>query len=83
LHAVTTISSNVISRAFATMASSSGACWSNGETLPPDGLAAKSPVSSKRLRHLIAELALISKCSAVSRRDAPPQPSQSPVREGR
>src|SRR6202011_2007163 len=47
------------------------ACSSKAEVLPPVGLAAMLPVSSKRCSHLTAELALISKRSAASRRDAP------------
>jgi hypothetical protein len=42
-----------------------------GEMLPPVGLAATLPVSCQRCIHLTAELALTSKRSAASRRDAP------------
>jgi hypothetical protein len=41
------------------------------ETLPPRGLGLALPLSRQRCIHLIAELTLISKRSAASRRDAP------------
>jgi hypothetical protein len=44
---------------------------SNGDVLAPRGFAAQLPVSRKHFTHLIAVLALISKCSAASRREAP------------
>src|SRR5664280_517636 len=47
------------------------ACFSNGEVLPPCGLAVELPASRQRCNHLTAALGLISKCSAASRREAP------------
>ena len=44
---------------------------SNGETLPPRGFGAALRLSVQRCSHLTAELALTSKRSAASRRDAP------------
>jgi hypothetical protein len=66
-----TISSNVKSGLSTTKASSHCACSSNGELLPPLGFAATLPVVHQRCIHLTAELALTSRLSAASRRDAP------------
>jgi hypothetical protein len=65
------ISSNVKSGCFAIKASSQSACFSNGEVLPPRGIAVELPASRQRCSHLTAALALISKCSAASRREPP------------
>jgi hypothetical protein len=46
------------------------ACASNGDTLPPRGFGAALRLSRQRCSHLTAELALMSKRSAASRRDA-------------
>jgi hypothetical protein len=64
-------SSSVKSGCFAIKASSQFACFSNGEVLPPCRLAVELPASRQRCSHLTAALALISKCSAASRREAP------------
>jgi SSS family solute:Na+ symporter len=47
------------------------ACVSNGDILPPRGLGAALRLSFHRCTHLTAELTLMSKRSAASRRDAP------------
>jgi hypothetical protein len=60
LRMAVTISSSVKSGCPATSASSHCACFSNGDMLPPLGLAATLPVASQRCIHLIAELALTS-----------------------
>jgi hypothetical protein len=60
LRIATTTSSSVKSGCSATSTSSHCACSSNGEVLPPLGLAAKLPVSSQRCLHSIAALAPIS-----------------------
>ena len=67
-----TISSNVKSGRFATTASNQVAWSSNGERLPPRGFADVLPPSNHSCSHLIAELTLMLKRSAASRRDAPP-----------
>jgi hypothetical protein len=59
------------------------ACASNGEALPPRGFGAALPLSSQRCTHLIAELALMSKRSAASRRDAPSMVTASITRSRR
>src|ERR1700756_3907259 len=49
-------------------------CWeyfSNGEVLPPRGIASEVPSSRKRCTQRMAELALTWNCSAASRRDPP------------
>jgi hypothetical protein len=66
-----TISSSVRSGCSVTMVSIHSACCSNGEVLPPRGFGPEMPSACQRCSHLTAELALISKCSAASRRDAP------------
>jgi hypothetical protein len=66
-----TISSNVKFGLSATKASSHCACSSNGDLLPPLGFAAMLPVVHHRCIHLTPELALTSRLSAASRRDAP------------
>ena len=66
-----TTSSSVKSGCSAIKPNRKFACFSNGDVLPPVGLAAMLPVLSQRCSHLTAELALISKRSAASRRDAP------------
>jgi len=71
LRIAATISSSVRSGCSAISASKQSACFSSGEMLPPVGLAATLPVSCQRCIHLTAELALTSKRSAASRRDAP------------
>jgi hypothetical protein len=71
LRIAATISSSVKSDCWEIKANSQSACSSNGEILPPVGLAAILPVSSQRCSHFTAELALTSKQSAASRRDAP------------
>ena len=64
-------SSRVKSGCLETSVSSQSAYCSNGDVLPPRGLAAQHPVSRKHLTHLTAALGLISNCSAASRREAP------------
>src|SRR4029453_81183 len=59
------------------------ACASNGETLPPRGFGAALPLSSQRCTNLIAELALMSKRSAASRRDSPSMVTASITRSRR
>ena len=71
LRIAATISSSVKSDCWEIKANSQSACSSNGEILPPVGLAAILPVSSQRCSHFTAELALTSKQPAASRRDAP------------
>jgi len=66
-----TTSSSVKSGCFAISANSQSACSSNGDVLPPRGLAAHRPLARKQVTHLIAALGLTSNCSAASRRDAP------------
>jgi len=46
-------------------------CSSNGEILPPRGLAAQRPVSRKHFTQMIAVLALTANSSAAARREAP------------
>src|SRR5262249_37982846 len=67
-----TTSSSVKSGCSSISVSSQGACTSNGDVLPPRGLAAQLPVSRKYLAHLTAALGLLSSCSAASRREDPP-----------
>src|SRR5215813_8039374 len=67
-----TTSSSVKSGCFSISVSSHCACASNGDVLPPRGLAAQLPVSRKHFTHLTAALGLMSSCSAASRREAPP-----------
>src|SRR5665647_1960618 len=62
---------SVKSGCLAIKASSQFDCFSNGEVLPPCGLAVELPASRQRCNHLTAALGLISKCSAASRREAP------------
>jgi hypothetical protein len=58
---------------FSSTRARSAATWSsNGETLPPVGLAATSPVLCQRCTQRIAELALTLKCVAAACRDWPP-----------
>src|SRR5215469_7890894 len=45
--------------------------FSNGDVPPPRGIGSHVPSSRKRCTQRIAELALTSKCSAASRREAP------------
>jgi hypothetical protein len=71
LRIATTISSSVKSGCLVIMVNSQSACASKGEMLPPVGLAATLLVSSQRRSHFTPELALTSKRSAASRRDAP------------
>jgi hypothetical protein len=71
LRIAATTSSSVKSGCSVIRANSQFACCSNGEMLPPVGLAAILPVSSQRCSHFTPELALTSKLSAASRRDAP------------
>jgi hypothetical protein len=71
LRIAATISSNVKPGCSAISVSSQSARAASGDMLPPLGLAATLPVSLKRCIQLIAELALTSKRSAASRRDAP------------
>jgi hypothetical protein len=71
LRIAATTSSSVKSGCSAIRANSQSACSSNADVLPPVGLAATLPVSCQRCSHLTAELALISKRSAASRRDDP------------
>ena len=65
------LSSRVKSGCSATRATICFANFSRGETLPPRGFGALSPVSCQRCTHLTDELTLISKRSAASRREAP------------
>jgi hypothetical protein len=67
LRIAATTSSSVKSGCSAIKPNRKFARFSNGDVLPPVGLAAMS----QRCSHLTAELALISKRSAASRRDAP------------
>ncbi len=71
LRIATTISSSVKSGCATISVSKKSARSSSAEMLPPLGLAATLPVLRQRCIHLIAELALTSKRSAASRRDAP------------
>jgi hypothetical protein len=71
LRIAATTSSSVKSGCSVIRANSQSACSSKGEMLPPVGLAATLPVSSQRRSHFTPELALTSKRSATSRRDAP------------
>jgi len=71
LRIAATTSSSVKSDCLEIRANSQSACSSNGEMLPPVGLAATLPVSCQSCSHFTAELALTSKQSAASRRDAP------------
>jgi hypothetical protein len=64
-------SSSVRSGCLVIKASSHLACSSSGDVLPPHGLASALPVLRQRCSHLTAALALISKCSAASRREHP------------
>src|SRR5262249_2728464 len=66
-----TASSRVRSGRRAIRPSRKSACFSNGETLPPRGLAVQRPVSRKHWTQIIAVLALTSNSSAAARRDAP------------
>ena len=66
-----TTSSSVKSGCSAISMSSQSACSSNGDVLPPRGLAAQLPVARKHFTHLTAALGLTSNCSAASRREAP------------
>jgi len=66
-----TTSSRIKSGCLETSVSSQSAYSSNGDALPPRGLAAQHPVSRKHFTHLTAALGLISNCSAASRREAP------------
>jgi len=66
-----TISSRVKSGCLATSSRSQAACASNGDVLPPLGLAATLPNRTNRCIHRTAELTLTSNRSAASRRDAP------------
>src|SRR5262249_18261349 len=67
-----TTSPSANSGCFSISVSSHCACASNGDVLPPRGLAAQLPVSRKHFTHLTAALGLMSSCSAASRREAPP-----------
>jgi hypothetical protein len=67
----TSVSFKVRSGRSATRANIFSACASNGDTLPPRGLGAALLFLLQRCSHLTAELALMSKRSAASRRDAP------------
>ena len=64
-------SSRLRSGCLAIKASSQSACFSSGDVLPPRGFAAALRLSRQRCSHLTAALALISKCSAASRREPP------------
>jgi len=66
-----TVSTKVRSRCSAITAKTSLANSSSGEMLPPRGCGAALLLSRQRCSHFIAELALTSKRSAASRRDAP------------
>src|ERR1700716_254837 len=65
------VSSKVKSGCSATRANIRSANSSSGETLPPRGFGAALPTSRQRCSHLTDELALLSKRSAASRREAP------------
>jgi hypothetical protein len=56
LRIAATISSSVMSGSSAVSASRNSACFSNGEMLPPLGLAATLPVSSKRCTQITTTL---------------------------
>src|SRR5262249_36010343 len=75
-----TASSRVRSGRRAIRPNRKSACFSNGETLPPRGLAVQRPVSRKHLTQIIAVLALTSNSSAAARRDAPLSTSANPSR---
>ena len=66
-----TTSSNVKSGCFSISVSSHDAWSSSGDVLPPRGLGAQIPVSSKHFTHFTAALGLMSSNSAASRREAP------------
>ena len=71
LRSLATISTKVRSGCSATSAKIRAANCSSGETPPPRGFGAALLLAPQRCNHLIAELVLMSKCSAASRRDAP------------
>src|ERR1700756_5504766 len=62
---------HVRSGGFAIRPNRKSACFSNGEILPPRGLAAQRPVCRKHLTQVTAVLALTANSSAASRREAP------------
>jgi hypothetical protein len=66
-----TTSFKVMSGCFSMRASRKAECASNGEVLPPLGLAQMLPLFSSLPTHLIAELALTSNRSAASWHEAP------------
>jgi hypothetical protein len=66
-----TTSSSVRSGCFSIRPNRKSAYSSNGEILPPRGLAAQRPVSRKHLTQMIAVLALTANSSAAARREAP------------
>src|SRR5262244_2671522 len=66
-----TTSSSVRSGCFSIRPNRKSACFSNGEMLPPRGLAAQRPVCRKHLTQITAVLALTANSSAASRREAP------------
>jgi hypothetical protein len=59
LRMIATISSSVMSGCSAISASRNLACFSSGEMLPPLGLAATLPVSTKRCAQITTTLGLI------------------------
>src|SRR6266446_2330079 len=71
LPSTVTVSTRVRSGCPAISAKTSAADSSNGEMLPPRGFGAALLLSHQRCSHFTAELALTSKRSAASRRDAP------------
>jgi hypothetical protein len=71
LRSAATVSTKVRSGCSATRAKISLANSSSGEMLPPRSFGAALLLSCQRCSHFIAELALTSKRSAASRRDAP------------
>jgi hypothetical protein len=73
------VSSKVRSGCSAIWANISAVNFSSGKTLPPRGFGSALPLSCQRCSHLTDELALISKRSPGSRRDALPPQLQSPV----
>ena len=67
----------------ATRANIDALCASNGDTLPPRGFGLALRLLLQRCSHLTAELALMSKRSAASRREAPSiPPLRSPAPAG-
>ncbi len=71
LSSSTSVSFKVRSGRSAASANIRSACASNGDTLPPRGFGAALRLALQRCSHLTAELTLMSKRAAASRRDAP------------